>query len=323
MDTDKQTLAQAIGWQDYPIASSMAYGAVNLRIGTVGSGGPVGVLVASVHGDEGPWGTIAINEFLRAVPASDLVGTLRVVPVAHPLATEANSRQTHLDGLDLNNTFPGDAEGTHTQRLAAAISRHALDGANAVIDIHGGGSWNVNCFAYRFPGSFELAEWVGTPLILNGIDRPTSLTGFARSQGATGVWVEMGGLGGSEEDRIATLSTGIQRALSRSGVLRGDTDNYRPGIVGGEIRPLCTERPGIYRPVLREVDLGAVVPKGTVIGHLLDPLSSEVVETYRAPFGHTALALLRPTIARIEGVGQVVALAADAGSAADTVAVTQ
>ncbi len=311
MGSNGQTLKDAISWQEHPVSSSLAYGTVNVRIGSVGQSGPVGVLLASVHGDEGPWGTLAINRMLEQTGLADLRGTLRVVPVAHPLATEADARQTHLDLLDLNNAFPGDPKGSHTQRLAAVIAEHALAGADTVLDVHGGGSWNINCFAYRFPGSHELAEWLGTPLILDGHDRPTSLTGYARSQGATGVWIEMGGRGEFEEDRAATVSTGLRRALGRAGVLSEVELPYTSGIVGGEKLPLFASTPGIYQPIKREADLGSIVDQGTVIGHLLDAVTSDIIETFRAPYPRTALALLRPTLARIEHAGAVVAMTAD------------
>ena len=123
-----ETLADAIGWTTYEVAAGLASGHVPVRIGTAGDGGPVGVLTASVHGDEGPWGTIAINRMLGRAKASEFLGTLRVVPVAHPLATEADARQTELDLLDLNNSFPGDENGTHTQRLARLLAEKVLDG---------------------------------------------------------------------------------------------------------------------------------------------------------------------------------------------------
>ncbi|WP_018680382.1 succinylglutamate desuccinylase/aspartoacylase family protein [Actinokineospora enzanensis] len=305
------TLAETIEWSDHPVASSLAYGTVDVRIGTVGHGGPVGLVVASVHGDEGPWGTLAVNRLLASVRREELLGTLRVVPVAHPLATEADARQTHLDLLDLNSSFPGDPGGSHTQRLAAVLAEHAVDGADVVLDVHGGGSWNINCFTYRFPGSEHVAEWMGTPLILDGPDRASSLTGHARVRGAVAVWIEMGGRGEYEEDRAATVTRGLRRALGKAGVLTEADLPDEPGTPATGKLPLSTSRPGIYRPVLRESALGTVVEQGTVVGHLLDPVSNEVLETFRAPFPRTALALLRPTLARIESPGQVVALVAE------------
>lgn len=306
-----RTLRDAMTWTSYPVQASLATGTVDVQVGVVGSGGPVGVLTASVHGDEGPWGTLAINRLLDQTPLSELTGTLRVVPVAHPLATEADARQTHLDLLDLNNAFPGDAAGTHTQRLAAVLAEHALDGSDVVLDVHGGGSWNINCFTYRFPGSEALAEWMGTPLILDGMDRPTSLTGYARGQGAIGVWIEMGGRGEHEEDRAATVTDGLRRALGKTGVLAPADLPDSPGVVGTDKAALCVSRAGIYRPIKREADLGSIVVEGTVIGELLDPVTSEVVEQFTAPYPKTMLALLRATLARIESVGQVVAMVAE------------
>ena len=60
-------------------------------------------------------------------------------------------RQTELDLLDLNNSFPGDRNGTHTQRLARLLAEKVLDGSDVVLDVHGGGSWNINCFIVPLP----------------------------------------------------------------------------------------------------------------------------------------------------------------------------
>ena len=58
-------------------------------------------------------------------------------------------------------------------------------------------------------------------------------------------------------------------------------------------------------------DLGTIVDEGTVIGELLDPVTSDVIEEFLAPYDRNELALLRPTLARIEAAGQVVAMVAD------------
>jgi predicted deacylase len=310
-----ETLADAIDWTTYEVAAGLASGTVPVRIGIAGTGGPVGVLTASVHGDEGPWSTIAINRMLGRAQASELIGTLRVVPVAHPLATEADARQTELDLLDLNNSFPGDENGTHTQRLARLLAEKVLDGSNVVLDVHGGGSWNINCFTYRFPGSHELADWIRTPLICDGPDRPTSLTGYARGQGATAVWIEMGGRGEFEDERIEAVAKGLRHALGKAGVMTPvDAEGADP-IVATDKVALTTSTPGIYRPVIRERGLSTVVEAGTLIGELLDPVSSQVIQQFVAPYERTCLALLRPTIARIEAPGKVVGVMADVTAA--------
>jgi uncharacterized protein len=306
-----EMLIDAIDWKTYEVAAGLASGHVPVRVGTAGDGGPVGVLTASVHGDEGPWSTIAINRMLSRTPASDLIGTLRIVPVAHPLATEADARQTELDLLDLNNSFPGSENGTHTQRLAHLLAEKVLDGSNVVLDVHGGGSWNINCFVYRFPGSHELASWIRTPLVCDGPDRPSSLTGYARAQGATGVWIEMGGRGEWEDERIEAVAKGLRHALGKAGVMTPVEATGPDPMVATDKAALTTSTPGIYQPMIREQGLGSVVEAGTVIGKLLDPVTSQVIEQFVAPYERNCLALLRPTIARIEAPGKVVAVVAD------------
>jgi predicted deacylase len=309
MTTNTQMLKDAIVWESHPVPSTAAYGSVNIRIGRVGSGSPVGLLTASVHGDEGPWGVRAITKLLEQTPLSDLKGSLRVVPVANPMAMEADTRYSALDVLDLNSTFPGNSEGSHTQRLAAVLAEHAVEGADVVLDVHGGGSWNVNCFVYRFEGSHEVAEWIGAPYVINGPDRPTSLTGYARSKGAKGVWIEMGGRGAQEEAWADRIATGLRRALGKSGVLTEADLPEASSIVGGMTTPIRASTAGVFMPVMREGDLGKIVPQGTVIGLLLDPVTNDVIETFRSPYPQSALTLLRPTLTRIEGGGLAAAVA--------------
>lgn len=312
------TLAQALEWSTFDVAADLAAGTVPVRIGEVGgevggeARGPVGVLLASVHGDEGPWGTLAINELLSSTTRDQLLGRVRVVPVAHPLATAADARQSELDLLDLNSSFPGDAKGTHTQRLAAVLAEHALDGADVVLDVHGGGSWNINCFTYRFPGSEELAGWIRTPLIFDGPERgAASVTGYARSKGAQAVWIEMGGRGGREQERASHVARGLRHALGRAGVMTPVPEFGPEPLVVKEKTALTTSSAGIYRPRIREEGLGSVIDRGTLIGELLDPVTSRVLEEFRAPYERSVLALLRPTVARIEAPGKPVAVAGD------------
>lgn len=302
-------LKDAVVWEQHPVPSTAAYGNLQVHIGRVGSGSPVGLLTASVHGDEGPWGVRAITKLLETTPLSDLKGSLRVVPVANPMAMEADSRYSALDVLDLNSTFPGNANGSHTQRLAAVLAEQAVDGADVVLDVHGGGSWCVNCFVYRFEGSHDVADWIGAPFVINGPDRPTSLTGYARSKGAKGVWIEMGGRGTQEEVWAERIATGLRRALGKSGVLTEANLPATTSVVGGMTTPLRASTAGIFLPVAREADLGGIVPQGTVIGHLLDPVTNAIIETFRAPYPQSALTLLRPTLARIEGGGLAGAVA--------------
>jgi len=300
-------LINAMTWQRIPVGAGAAVGAIELAVGNVGSGKPVALITAGIHGDEGPWGSWAIHKLLDKTSLDDLQGTLRVVPVANPLAMEADARNAPLDTLDLNRVFPGNAEGSHTERLAAALVAHAVDGADVVIDIHGGGSWCVNAFAFRFTGGEKLTEAIGAPFIVDGPDRTVTLTGYARTKGAAVAAIEMGGRSEYEEQWANRVASGLRRALGAAGVLSPalPAEQGQEGVVNnipvGPSTVLRPSRGGIFMPQARASDVGTIVTGGTALGYLLDPVTRQVIETFTAPYPRTALLLLRPMIARIEG----------------------
>jgi predicted deacylase len=301
-------LIDHVVWETHPVPATAATGDMLVRVGRVGTGSPVGLVVASQHGDEGPWSTRAIRMLLESTPIGELKGSLRILPVANPLAFEGNTREARIDGEDLNSSFPGDPNGKHTDRLAHVLATKVVDGSDVVIDLHGGGSWCINCFVYRFPGSHDLAEWMGGPFVREGMDRPNSLTGYARSKGAKGVWIEMGGAGQNEERWAQRIATGMRRALGKSGVLTEADLPDDPATLAGPSFIFRAKSPGLYLPTMKEDDVGTVVPEGTVIGRLIDHVTNETIETYVAPHPKTALTLLRPTIAVIEGGEMIAAL---------------
>lgn len=296
------SLLEQIQWQSIPIASGAAAGQVKLSIGTVGSGSPNALITAGVHGDEGPWGAWAIRKLLERTSTDELVGTLRVVPTANPLAMEADARNAPLDTLDLNRVFPGDPRGSHTERLAAALVEHALPDVKLVIDLHGGGSWCVNAFAFMFEGSEAYARAFNSPFLVTGPDRSVTLTGYARTQGAQVAALEMGGKSRHEEQWAERITVGLRRALGMAGVMTAlPLLEKTTSILVGPSLVLRPSQGGFFIPQVRVPDVGTIVPGGTPLGHLLDPYTLAVSETFTAPFPQTALLLLRPSVTRIEG----------------------
>jgi len=296
------SLLDAVQWKRFPVATGAASGQIGVAVGEIGSGSPVALVTAGVHGDEGPWGAWAIRKLLAQTPLDELRGTLRVVPTANPLAMEADARNAPLDVLDLNRVFPGNASGSHTERLAATLVEHAVSGANVVIDLHGGGSWCVNSFAFAFPGGEAFSKAFNPPFLASGADRSVTLTGYARTLGAAVAAIEMGGKSDLEERWADHIVLGLRRALGIAGVLTpvASPDTYET-IPVGETHVLRPSQGGIFLPHLRAQDVGTIVPAGTLLGELLDPYTLATVERFEAPFTQTAIMLLRPAMTRIEG----------------------
>ena len=302
-------LRRNVAWRDYPLAVGAAAGILNLRIGTVGQRKPVVTVTAGVHGDEGPWSARAIHHVLEQTPMTDLIGTLRVVPVSNPLAMEADARCAPLDVLDLNRVFPGNPNGSHTERLAALLAEHAVAGADVLIDLHGGGSWCVNAFVFRNADAPEIADAFDAPFVVDQASRAAQMrgmgiSGHAKSLGAKTTSVEFGGRSPDEARWAEHLATGLRRALGVIGVLRPDPSLPAAKHKAVLVKPTRVLRPSSGGLLIPEVDhtrIGTLVDEGTLLGRLVDPVTHETIEEFRAPFPRTALLLLRPTMSRLEG----------------------
>jgi hypothetical protein len=316
-----KTLRESIQWTNVSVGVGAAAGALNVRIGSVGNGQPVALVTAGIHGDEGPWGAWALHKFLEQTMLSDLIGTLRVVPVTNPLAMEADARCAPLDVLDLNRVFPGNPNGSHTERLAAILAERAVQGVNMLIDLHGGGSWCVNAFVFRNADAPELADAFDAPLVVDSGARAQTMRGmgiggYARSLGAKITGVEMGGRSPDEEKWAQRLATGLRRALSVCGVLKPDP-TIPPPDTAIPLKPSTVLRPsrgGILKPAIDHTRIGTLVTQGTLLGTLVDPVTFETLEEFRAPFPQTALMLLRPTMARLEGGAMTYVVSAPEGA---------
>lgn len=101
-------------------------------------GGACVWLVANAHGDE----VTGIAVIGRVVQQIQQMGGLRrgalcVMPVMNPFANDTLTRNVPLDDENLNRQYPGDPEGSFTQRLAHHIYRRILRSSpDLVIDLH-------------------------------------------------------------------------------------------------------------------------------------------------------------------------------------------
>jgi len=294
-------LSENIRWERLDLPERATEGGASLVVGSINRGEPRATILAGVHGDEGPWGAWAIHRFLSSTEVDELAGSIKIIPAANPLAMEADSRVAPLDSLDLNRVFPGDRSGSYTQRLAATITSYSLEDADYVIDLHGGGSWCVNSFAFVFPGSEVLAEAFNPPFLLESPLREGTVTGYASNLGSKVTSVEMGGRCVNEGLWAQRIGDGLKNALGEAGVLFSLASYKKESILVG---PSCVLRPsrgGVFVPEIDESSVGTMVKNGTLLGRLVDPATMYTHEEFVAPFPDTALLLLRPRLAVVEG----------------------
>ncbi|RME55188.1 hypothetical protein D6777_01400 [Candidatus Woesearchaeota archaeon] len=107
---------------------------VGLPIIEFGEGKPVLSIVAGVHGDETK-PLLVLKRFIEEIQKQEINGKIKIFSDANPLAKIYNKRFNVIDFVDLNRIFPGDNQGSISQRVAEALLAE-LDDSALVIDLH-------------------------------------------------------------------------------------------------------------------------------------------------------------------------------------------
>ncbi|MDE2636163.1 MAG: succinylglutamate desuccinylase/aspartoacylase family protein, partial [Chloroflexota bacterium] len=207
--------------------------------------------------------------------------------------------------------FPGDANGSYTERVAHILAGEALDGVDTVIDLHGGGSWCVNAFVFEMAGGEALSRCFAAPFLMKAPDRAASLTGYARSLGKTVVAVEMGGRSQFEALWAERIADGLLRALCLVGVVdaKRAPAPCEPPLPVADSLVLRPSQGGIFVPAVAAEQIGTIVAGGALLGQMLHPATYALLEEFRAPYERTALLLLRPFMAQLEAGAMTYVLA--------------
>ena len=121
-----------------------------IPVGTLASGTEIGIpyvvlkgakpgpclwINGQVHGNEIN-GIFAALDFLNELDPSGLSGSVVVTATANPLALDARRKFAPQDDQDLDQSYPGRADGFTTELLAHALFAEAKAVANTVINMH-------------------------------------------------------------------------------------------------------------------------------------------------------------------------------------------
>ncbi len=193
--------------------------------------GPTVSLMAGVHGCEYT-SMLGLRRFLDGLVESDLRGCLRVVPIANLASFLARSAfVVPHDGLNLNRFFPGNPNGSFTERLASALFEQAIRPAQFHIDMHAGDQVEeLEPFAIYDVSPVEeqshalaLAYGLGYVVRTERSASPiagTSSTAAAEA-GIPAITAEAGGRGLVDEASVRLHEEGVRRVLATLGVLPG------------------------------------------------------------------------------------------------------
>jgi len=163
----------------------------------------------------------------RLVPTLDpdeIAGTILVVGIVNYHAFQVAEHRNPIDDTKMNRTYPGESEGTSTERIAAATFDAAI-GADLVLDLHQGSTSRMieECRVRCGPRHrlheqcLELAKVFGCGHILDQKGPDGQLARAAPDEGIPTIDPELGGCVGWDDHAIETGVQGVRNVLAYYG----------------------------------------------------------------------------------------------------------
>ncbi len=272
--------------------------------------GPTIWVQACVHGTE-VGGIAGINRFLAGLDPQTLSGTIVAVMTANPAAYLAQTRNTPVDGENLNRVFPGGPGQGHTRQIADGLLGEATAVADVIVDLHSGGDRShvplyALCWADGSPAAAraeQLATAADVPWLWPATDSWLSGSMMARATqaGIPTLIVECGGAGQVPDAHVHAFAQSLRSIAAAVGLLSEEPVSRLEGRMD-RCTLVYNRTGGLFRSF---VGPGDIVDKDQPLGEVHD-LTGHVIETIIAPVGPSFIAAIRKTWAAVPS-GEMIA----------------
>ncbi|MFB6107995.1 MAG: succinylglutamate desuccinylase/aspartoacylase family protein [Haloplanus sp.] len=216
----------------------------------------------------------------RVVPKLDpeeLAGTVVLVGIVNYHAFQVAQHRNPIDDTKMNRAYPGDENGTSSERIAAATYGVASD-ADLVLDLHQGSTSRmidevrVRCgLRHRLHSKcLDLAKTFGCGYILDQKGPNGQLARVAPDDGIPAVDPELGGAVGWDEASIRKGVDGVFNVLRGYGFLDGEAET-EPQVRAKSFDQYGSPTGGLVR---FRADLGDDVEPGQPLFEVTDPFGS-------------------------------------------------
>ncbi|MFB6113449.1 MAG: succinylglutamate desuccinylase/aspartoacylase family protein [Halodesulfurarchaeum sp.] len=263
-----------------------------LVVGETRDGTDVGLPVAIVNGkDSGETlyiqavsdgdevnGLGVIRQLLPRLDPTALSGTILVVAIANYHAFQVAEHRNPIDDTKLNRAYPGDSDGSSSERLAHATFEVAKR-ADRIVDLHQGSTSRmidevrVRCGHHHrlHDECLEFARVFDAGYVLDQKGPEGQLARVGPDEGIPTIDPELGGSVGWDERSIEIGVSGIENVLQYYGYLSGSTTP------GSHVRAKRFDRHNapVGGLVTFERDLEDRVEPGDVLFTVTDPFGSE------------------------------------------------
>lgn len=265
--------------------------------------GPVLALVTGVHAYEYP-PILALYRIRDMLRGEELSGTLIIVHIANlPGFQKRIIYYNPHDWKNLNRVFPGNPDGTQSERIAHVLNTEVIQKCDALIDMHcGDGNEALIPYTYWMIGpdpavsekGRAMALAFGVPTIVIDDSRTMDLKDSkylgttALLQGKPAITTEWGYLGRTDEIAIQKNVGGILSIMRLLGMIEGEPMSVEHPVWIDAYEVVYSKWDGLFFP---EVEMGRYVAAGQTVGYITDYFGDRI-ETLTAPFGGIMLYII-------------------------------
>jgi N-alpha-acetyl-L-2,4-diaminobutyrate deacetylase len=269
-----------------------AWGSIVIPITVAKNGkGPTILFTGANHGDEYE-GPVALFDLANQIKAEDISGRVIIIPGMNYPAFQAGKRTSPIDGGNMNRVFPGNPEGTFTEKIADYFSRTLLPLADYVLDFHSGGKtldFLPFCCAHVLENKEQQAKCIAAMKAFNAphsvmlleIDATSMYDTAAENMGKVFISTELAGGGTTSAYTVAIAKKGIRNILRHAGITKGEmeVDETLSLDMPDERCYVFSETSGLVEHC---VDLGDEVKKGQLVAkvHNIERTGTNPVEYF-------------------------------------------
>lgn len=248
-------------------------------------------IVTGIHGDELE-GQLVCFEVERRINEHPefLTGTVDIYPALNPLGIDAISRMIPAFDIDMNKTFTVDSDGTMVEYISSAVMQDLQD-SDFVVDIHASSIFIRELPQVRVPTKFkdkliDKCRLMNLDLIWaynSSSVQENSLANSLNELGTDAVVIDMGIAMTCTKSYSQQVTDGLFVLMKNLGIWSGPVIESREPIYAEDkdaIKIITSKVAGMF---IREVECGARVEKGQLLGRVINPLEGVVKEEILAP----------------------------------------
>ncbi|MCW4049580.1 MAG: succinylglutamate desuccinylase/aspartoacylase family protein [Candidatus Bathyarchaeota archaeon] len=248
------------------------------------------------HGSE-VMGLDAVRRLIHELDPAEMSGTL-IYCLPNPLAFREKARATMFDPKPggMNRIWPGNPEGSLTERMAHLILEELVSHVDEVVDLHCAGRHCPVWVYYEPDGvselapretaerSEEMARLFGAPVLYVEVEAyggRKTLRAICVDKGIPAIVPELGGHSHFDEEIIQLTHVGLRNIMIDLRIIEGEIKLPKKQVKlkwrgDPKISVSYTQKGGVFVPTVK---LGDIVKKGDPVGFIYSPRTFETIET--------------------------------------------